>query len=530
MYGDSFATFYRASQIRIFSALDNALSQKAEDTLTEFAAVKNAEVQLQTSLGNRQGQLGINLIGAFAESQNLGIGWQVRAFGGQNDTKGMNAGIFYRRVQNDLLYGINAFADYEDGDNGSFLRYSIGGELQNRYGALVASYYTPITGDKHTGEQVAFSREGYDFNLRLNIPRLDFLNARVDYYHYHGKYNVKEDKGLRYGAEAHLFPGLRVALLYDDDGDELGGDISYTHTIGEVQQSQTANEQWTPDLFAAVSREHSQRIIKATIASADGMTSPPEPQAPDLLPNIVEVELGTTARIGAINIDAGYFSGTPTINAISPPMGFAITGNDLIWQPDMLDTHTLGIVVSDTPPSASATLSITIASYQVEASVLFTTIVNSPVGRLIATTSYHVLVTLPPAATLRPRVLTIMRDLGSYFFSRTNTPGGFYRDIDSGLTRGVYRFLNTGLSSYTITVVQGSEISMRVSEQEGARITLIGQADIPFMDMPDFSPPSFPHMAKLALAKNARNAIPIPPHFTFMRQKGFAAKPPPLIF
>ena len=28
----------------------------------------------------------------------------------------------------------------------------------------VANYYTPITGDKHIGEQVAFSREGYDFN------------------------------------------------------------------------------------------------------------------------------------------------------------------------------------------------------------------------------------------------------------------------------------------------------------------------------------------------------------------------------
>ena len=294
--GVSFASFYKQRQIELFSALDNALSQKAEETLTEFAAVKNAEVQLQTSLGNRQGQLGINLIGAFAESQNLGIGWQVRAFGGQNDTKGMNAGIFYRRVQNDLLYGINAFADYEDGDNGSFLRYSIGGELQNRYGALVASYYTPITGDKHTGEQVAFSREGYDFNLRLNIPRLDFLNARVDYYHYHGKYNVKEDKGLRYGAEAHLFPGLRVALLYDDDGDELGGDISYTHTIGEVQQAQTTNAQWTPDLFAAVSREHSQRIVSVNVA----------PSAPSFVYSNRSIVRPATLIVGSVNIPAGY--------------------------------------------------------------------------------------------------------------------------------------------------------------------------------------------------------------------------------
>ena len=352
MYGDSFATFYRASQIRIFSALDNALSQKAEETLTEFAAVKNAEVQLQTSLGNRQGQLGINLIGAFAESQNLGIGWQVRAFGGQNDTKGMNAGIFYRRVQNDLLYGINAFADYEDGDNGSFLRYSIGGELQNRYGALVASYYTPITGDKHTGEQVAFSREGYDFNLRLNIPRLDFLNARVDYYHYHGKYNVKEDKGLRYGAEAHLFPGLRVALLYDDDGEELGGDISYTHTIGEVQQAQTANEQWTPDLFAAVSREHSQRIVSVNVA----------PSAPSFVYRNRSIVRPATLIIGSVNIPAGYApSSVPLTFSISPDVGFTINADGVVSFNALEDTPsgiTAATIFINAAVSTYATLTI----------------------------------------------------------------------------------------------------------------------------------------------------------------------------
>ena len=68
--------------MELFSALDNALSQKAQDTLTEFAAVKKADVQLQTPLGNRQAQIGINIMGAFAESQNSAFGWQVRAFGG----------------------------------------------------------------------------------------------------------------------------------------------------------------------------------------------------------------------------------------------------------------------------------------------------------------------------------------------------------------------------------------------------------------------------------------------------------------
>ena len=102
-----------------------------------FAAVKKADVQLQTTLGNRKGQIGMNVIGAFAESQNSAFGWQVRAFGAENDTKGANAGIFFRRLDGESLYGINsAFADYEDCKYGDFLRYGIGGELQNRFGGI----------------------------------------------------------------------------------------------------------------------------------------------------------------------------------------------------------------------------------------------------------------------------------------------------------------------------------------------------------------------------------------------------------
>ena len=246
--------------------MDNALSQKAEDALTEFAAVKNAEVQLQTSLGNRKGQLGINLIGAFAESQKHGIGWQVRVFGGEKSSKGANAGIFYRRFNGDILFGGNVFLDYEDNDLGTFSRYSIGGELQNQYGSFAANYYVPITDEKRKDGGVIFSRKGYDAKLRLNIPNAKFLKAAVDYYNFGDEYGAESDDGFRYGAEAHLIPGLRIALLYDNGEEELGGEVSYIHTIGEVQQSQTTNEQWAPDLFAAVSREHSQRIVSVNVA------------------------------------------------------------------------------------------------------------------------------------------------------------------------------------------------------------------------------------------------------------------------
>ena len=197
--------------MELFSALDNALSQKAQDTLTEFAAVKKADIQLQTTLGNRKGQIAANVIGAFAESQNSAFGWQVRAFGAENDTKGANAGIFFRRVDGESLYGINSFADYEDGKYGDFLRYGIGGELQNRFAAFAINYYLPITDDKGRGATVAFSQKGFDANLRISIPRLDFLKVRADYYLFDGKYGGEDDKGFRYGLEVQPISNLRIA-------------------------------------------------------------------------------------------------------------------------------------------------------------------------------------------------------------------------------------------------------------------------------------------------------------------------------
>ena len=311
--GKSFSDFYRASQIELFSALDNVLSQKAEDTLNQFAAVKKAEVNFQTSLGNRKGQLGINLIGAFAERQNNAFGWQVRVYGAQQDGKGFNAGVFYRHITDNVLIGANAFVDYENHKLGNFYRYSIGGEAQNKYGSFAANYYVPITKEKRKDGGVIFSRKGYDAKLRLNIPNAKFLKAAVDYYNFGEEHGAESDDGFRYGAEAHLIPGLRLGLFYDDGGEELGGEVSYIHTIGEVQQSQTANEQWTPDLFAAVSREHSQRIVSVNVVPP----APPVPPSPIFNAITNRAVVGTPATIGALSVFAGYFDNAAMIS-LSP--------------------------------------------------------------------------------------------------------------------------------------------------------------------------------------------------------------------
>ena len=262
--GKSFSDFYRASQIELFSVLDNALSQKAEDTLSEFSAVKKADVQLQTPLGNRKAQIGINIMGAFAESQSSAFGWQVRAFGGKDNIGGANAGVFFRRLENEWLYGINVFADYESGKYGEFLRYGIGGELQNPFSALAVNYYLPITDDKRQGQLVAFSQKGIDVNLRVAIPQLDGLKVRGDYYYFDGKYGGEDDKGFRYGLEVQPINDLRIGVFYDDGGEKFGGDIAYVYNFGNPQKRES-NVKFSPDLFSPVLREYSQRIMTAQL-------------------------------------------------------------------------------------------------------------------------------------------------------------------------------------------------------------------------------------------------------------------------
>ena len=414
--------------------MDNALSQKAEDTLSEFAAVKKAEVNFQTSLGNRKGQLGINLIGAFAERQNNAFGWQVRVYGAQQDGK------------------------------------------------------------------------GYDAKLRLNIPNAKFLKAAVDYYNFGDEHGAESDDGFRYGAEAHLIPGLRLGVFYDDGGEELGGEVSYIHTIGEEQQSQTANEQWTPDLFAAVSREHSQRIVSV------GNASSPPPMFSAFNNNRGTV--GFSATIGAISIFAGYFSNTATATMFNPlSQELTASNGTLIWQPATRGAQTLSIAVSDLPPSQTATLLITTAIALAEsghvANVRFTVGFMDNISYIVVTSIARISVTLTPAITAsRPYVLTIMRFLNREWQGIATRDRALVSEAPGlpGRVGERYSFSFYELRAWTITIVEGSE---------QIQSTLYAQAD-----MPGFSPPSFPQMAELAFAANPRIFPSFPPFYRHSRAGG----------
>ena len=479
------------------------LSQKAEETLTEFAAVKKADVQLQTQLGNRKGQIAANVIGAFAESQNSAFGWQVRVYGGENDSKGANAGIFFRRVDGESLYGINSFADYEKGDYGEFLRYGIGGELQNRYVAFAANLYLPITDDKHTGSTVAFSQKGYDANLRINIPQLDFLKVRADYYHFDGKYGGENDKGFRYGLEVQPIANLRIGAFYDDGGEKFGGDIAYIYNISPPQKRESTG--FAPDLFSPVVREYSQRIITAT----------------------------TGPQIQVLR--------TPTLTTFMVSVISAITTTTTMTTPHLEEITTM-------PVNSRA------------ASVLATTSFFHDINAVTeeVTTTFRFLITLPPLPDNPPIVVRINRNLGQEVIDSGISNRNVAVAVEDNLGAIIGHLLEfpNRVQNYDLTVIIGSEqfvvglmtittitdgmttetemimMARTITTAMTAFLTTtmtIGAAIDNSRLLPSFPPLSFPQMPKIALAAIPRPQLSFPRRRESTRRRAAniaAAKPP----
>ena len=417
----------------MFSALDNALSQKAQDTLTEFAAVKKADIQLQTQLGNRKGQIAANVIGAFAESQSSAFGWQVRVFGAEDGGKGANVGVFYRNIADYTKIGINSFVDYEDGDYGEFYRASIGGEISTSEYSFAANYYLPITDDKRGGGKVAFSQKGYDANLRINIPQMDYLKVRGDYYYFDGKYGGEDDKGFRYGLEVQPINDLRIGVFYDDGGEKFGGDIVYAYNFG-IPQKRESKVAFSPDLFAPVLREYSQRIVSTTtlqIVEVPTLTLFTTTTIPARVQR-------TTLGLGFITVSMPITVATATITDSTTMFGMTTTTRNVI----MTMTATR---------MASVHFTARIGHFEFFPNGQRTDLT------LLVTTNRKVLVSLPPLPITRPLVITTNSRL-------SRVSGGVaQRDFNSLeatlgiITVGQTMRLDSNIESRTLTIVQGSE-------------------------------------------------------------------------
>ena len=318
---------------------------------------------------------------------------------------GANAGVFFRRLENEWLYGLNVFADYESGKYGEFFRYGIGGELQNPFSALAVNYYLPITDDKRQGQLVAFSQKGIDVNLRVAIPQMDFLKVRADYYLFDGKYGGEDDKGFRYGLELQPINDLRIGVFYDDGGEKFGGDIAYVYNFGNRQSSQKRESEFAPDLFSPILREYSQRIMTA--------------------------QLGPQLRF--------------ITTAISVMTATIITPERVFTTPMTMAgmTATTRNVIMTMTASRMASVQITI---QLDATNL----------QVVVTTSVRFLITLPPEPVNRPLVLTLTRNL---FVDSNGGLAGIIieSNVNFGLTVGAETGLADEIGTYTLTVVEGSE-------------------------------------------------------------------------
>ena len=364
--------------------------------------------------------------------------------------------------------------DYEKGDYGEFLRYGIGGELQNRYVAFAANLYLPITDDKHTGSTVAFSQKGYDANLRINIPQLDFLKVRADYYHFDGKYGGENDNGFRYGLELQPINNLRIGAFYDDGGEKFGGDIAYIYNISPPQKRESTG--FAPDLFSPVVREYSQRIITAT----------------------------TGPQIQVLRI--------PTLTTFMVSVISAITTTTTMTTPHLEEITTM-------PVNSRA------------ASVLATTSYFHDLNAVTeeVTTTFRFLITLPPLPDNPPIVVRINRNLGQEVIDSGISNRNVAVAVEDNLGAiigGLLEFPNR-VQNYDLTVIIGSEqfvvglmtittitdgmttetptiiLARTITSAMTAFLTTtmtIGAAIDNSRLLPSFPPSSFPQVPKLALA------------------------------
>ncbi len=257
----------RAELRRLLGAAENRAGTVIGDAaVSRFHFVKKARVDFQTSLGGRKGQFAIDAIGSLREREDDALGWHLRGYAGEENARGGNAGLFWRFAKAESLFGANAFLDYERDDNaGGFWRWSVGAEWKNKYGELSANRYWRITEGKQQTDGYYYTREGFDADVYLRAPGLEWAALRGGYYRWEGERGDNDDEGLRYGLRLSPGGGIFVEAEYDEDSGDFGGSFSYSHTFGEASSGAEKADGFNPRLhfYDSARREYSQRISRA---------------------------------------------------------------------------------------------------------------------------------------------------------------------------------------------------------------------------------------------------------------------------
>ncbi|MGI9296590.1 MAG: inverse autotransporter beta domain-containing protein, partial [Gammaproteobacteria bacterium] len=287
--GDLAADFSAATEAgfgRLADAAARELFFAATDDARTVGSLRRVQVEVQTPLGGRRGNIAFDFIGELSETEFDAAAWQLRAFATEDESEGANFGLLYRRATERLLYGVNSFVDYETADEGGFFRWSAGGELRSPWLDFFGNYYRAIT-DPYAGVDAndlptaTYTADGYDLEINLHSPRYPWISAVLGWYFYEG-YEDRElalfrddEEGVRAGLKLtpRNFP-LEAEFEYEraggDGGDEFGGRLVLHHIIGRTRSAGYAEGEFRPQdwFFAPAEREHTQRIYTVGISTA----------------------------------------------------------------------------------------------------------------------------------------------------------------------------------------------------------------------------------------------------------------------
>ena len=239
--------------------------------------IRTLEFDLQSELGGRRAQVGLNVLGALREADDEAIAWQFRGFKSSGGLGG-NAGLIYRRAvaDNRALAGANVFVDYETYADENFWRGSAGAELRSAWADVFGNVYRGFSDDVKKDGRTTYTADGYDVELNVHSPDLPWLTGEVAYYNFEGKAGDKDDDGVRFGVRVNPVSGLELGVEYDsgDNNDdnrkkwsariryavEFGGKFQANYLPGRDSGSDFEPRDW---FFAPVEREYTQRIRKS---------------------------------------------------------------------------------------------------------------------------------------------------------------------------------------------------------------------------------------------------------------------------
>lgn len=277
-------------------ALDAALEEKNADAARDYAAdagwdlldvagnellfsaaansggmIRKAGLDIQTELGGRSAQAGIFALGPLVDTFDSALAWQARGYRAQGDTSGFNGGLIYRSAVGEALAGVNAFADYETGEDGAFWRWALGTEMRSAWVDFFFNYYDALTDPRVSGgvegeRFIVYSAGGYDAEINLHSPARPWLAGGAGYYSYDGEFGAEDDSGTRFHIRITPHKSFILEAQYDDPNQadpEWGGRIAFSHSFGAHASGLGAAlgkfrpREW---LYEPAQREYSQRI------------------------------------------------------------------------------------------------------------------------------------------------------------------------------------------------------------------------------------------------------------------------------